>query len=79
MDSLTKYVDESVVYIWPWANFSIQDEPWAEFLILEVAACHAMHLLHSIAIGPNLELKNWAKQLLGSLPLDIALPNEMYS
>jgi hypothetical protein len=38
-----------------------------------------MHLLHSIAIGPNLELKNWAKQLLGSLPLDIALPNEMYS
>jgi hypothetical protein len=38
-----------------------------------VTACHAMHLLHSIAIRLNLELKTWPKQLLGSLPLDIAL------
>ncbi len=33
-----------------------------------------MHLLPSVAIQPNLELKTWAKQLLGSLPLVIALP-----
>jgi hypothetical protein len=50
------------------------DEPWAEFSTLEVAACHAMHLLHSIAIQPNLELKTRPKQLLGSNLLDIALP-----
>jgi hypothetical protein len=35
---------------------------------------HAMHLLSSVAIRPNLELKTRPKQLLGSLPLDIALP-----
>jgi hypothetical protein len=33
-----------------------------------------MHLPHSIAIWPNLELKTRPKQLLGSLPLDIVLP-----
>jgi hypothetical protein len=33
-----------------------------------------MHLLHSIAIQSNLELKTRPKQLLGSLPLDIVLP-----
>ncbi len=32
-----------------------------------------MHLMRSIAIQPNLELKTQPKQLLGSLPLDIAL------
>jgi hypothetical protein len=58
----------------PWTNFSWQDEPWAEFSTLEVAACHAMHFLHSIAKWPNLELKTRPKQLLGSLPLDITLP-----
>ncbi len=31
-----------------------------------------MHLLYSIAIQPNLELKTLP--ILGSLPLDIALP-----
>jgi hypothetical protein len=35
-----------------------------------------MHLLRSIAIWPNLEFKTRPKQLLGSLPLDIALPAE---
>ncbi len=54
-------------------NLSWQDEPWAEFSTLEVAACHATHLQHSIAIRSNLELKTRPKQLLGSLPLDIAL------
>ncbi len=41
-----------------------------------MAACHAMHLPHSIEIRPNLELKTRPKQLLGSLPLYIALPEE---
>jgi hypothetical protein len=34
-----------------------------------------MHLLHSVALLPNLELKTRPKQLLGSLPLDVALPS----
>ncbi len=58
-------------FLQPGTNFSRQDKPWAEFSTLEVAACHAMHLLHSKAIRPNLELKTRSKQLLGSLPLDI--------
>ncbi len=33
-----------------------------------------MHLLRSTAIRPNLELKTRPKQLLGYLPLVIALP-----
>ncbi len=59
----------------PWTNFNWQDKPSAEFSTLEVAACHAMHSLRSIAIQPNLELKTRPKQLLGYLLLDIALPN----
>ncbi len=39
-----------------------------------MAACHAMHLLCSIAKQPNLELKTPAKWHLGSLLLDIVLP-----
>ncbi len=35
---------------------------------------HTMHLLPSVAIQPNLELKTLFKQLLGSLPLVIELP-----
>jgi hypothetical protein len=35
-----------------------------------------MHLVGSIAIRPNLQLKIIPKQLLGSLPLDIVLPEE---
>jgi hypothetical protein len=35
---------------------------------------HTMHLLPMVAIQPNLELKTRPKQLLGSLPLVIALP-----
>ena len=35
---------------------------------------HTMHLLLGVAIQPNLELKTRPKQLLGSLPLVIALP-----
>jgi hypothetical protein len=35
---------------------------------------NTMHLEISVAIRPNLELKTRPKQLLGSLPLVIALP-----
>ncbi len=51
-----------------------QDETWAEFSTLEVAACHVMHLPNRIAIRPNLDLKTRPKQLLCYLPLDIELP-----
>jgi len=37
-----------------------------------------MHLPHSIAIRPNLELKTQPKQLLGFLQFDIALPVQTY-
>jgi hypothetical protein len=37
-----------------------------------------MHLLSSVAIQPNLELKTRPKQLLGSLPLVIALPDSVH-
>jgi len=56
-----------------WTNFSLQDKPWAKFSTLEVAACKNMNLLPGVAIQPNLELKTQPKQLLGSLPLVIAL------
>ncbi len=36
---------------------------------------YTMHLLPNVTIQPNLELKTQPKQLLGSLPLVIALPN----
>jgi hypothetical protein len=36
---------------------------------------HTMHLLPSVAIRPNLELKTQPKELLGSLLLVIALPD----
>jgi hypothetical protein len=62
-----------------WTNFSWQDNSWAKFSTLEVAACHTMHLIRSIALRPNLELKTRLKQLLGSLPLDITLPAYMLS
>ncbi len=35
---------------------------------------HAAHLWCYLVKLPNLKLKTWHKQLLGSLPLDIALP-----
>ena len=35
---------------------------------------HTMHLLASVAMQPNLELKTWPKLLQSSLPLVIALP-----
>ena len=41
--------------------------------------CHTMHLRPGVAKQPNLELKTRPKQLLGSLPLVIALPALLYS
>jgi len=38
-----------------------------------------MHLLHSVAIRPNLELKTQPKQLLGYLQKDSVLPTESES
>jgi len=38
---------------------------------------HTMHLLPGVEIQPNLELKTWPKQLLGSLLLVTTLPDEM--
>ena len=40
---------------------------------------HTMHLRPSVAKQPNLELKTRSKQLLGSLPLVIALPECAHS
>ncbi len=40
---------------------------------------HTMHLLPSVAKQPNLELKTQPKQLLGSLPLVIALLGVSYN
>ncbi len=40
---------------------------------------HAMHLLSSVAIQLNLELKTQPKQLLDSLPLDFAIPDLGYA
>jgi hypothetical protein len=37
-----------------------------------------MHLLHSVAVWPNLEFKTQPKQLLGYLMLDIVLPSAAY-
>jgi len=39
---------------------------------------HTMHLQPGVAKQPNLELKTRPKQLLGSLPLVIALPDLSY-
>jgi hypothetical protein len=36
---------------------------------------HTMHILPGVAIQPNIELKTRPKQLLGSLPLVITLPD----
>jgi hypothetical protein len=55
-------------------NFSWQDKTWAEFSTLEVAVCVcAMQLSCFETKLPNLMLKTRPKQLLGLLPLDIAL------
>jgi hypothetical protein len=35
---------------------------------------HAVHLFGCRVKLPNLKLKTWPKKLLGSLPLDIAVP-----
>jgi hypothetical protein len=40
---------------------------------------HIMHLLPGVAIQPNLELQTPPKQLLGSLPLVIALPADSHT
>jgi hypothetical protein len=39
---------------------------------------HTVHLQPSVAKQPNVELKTRPKQLLGSLPLVIALPDSSF-
>jgi hypothetical protein len=61
-----------------WTNFRLLAEPWAKFSTLEVAACVILCTYGpGVAKQPNLELKTWPKQLLGSLPLVIALPGKL--
>jgi hypothetical protein len=45
-----------------------------EFSTLEDTACMVCIYMQHLPIQPNLESKTRPKQLLGSLPLDIALP-----
>ncbi len=59
-------------YAGSWTNFSLQDEPWAEFTTLEVAACIPCTYL------PNLELKSRPKLVLGSLQLAFTLPGWLH-
>ncbi len=51
-------------------NFSLQDKNRAEFLTIRIG-CEQSHCFETKL--PNLKLKTRPKQLLGSLPLDIAL------
>jgi hypothetical protein len=60
----------------PWTNFSQQDKTWAKFSTLEVAICMRPHFSVLSVKLPNLQLKTRPKQLLGSLPLVIALPGK---
>jgi hypothetical protein len=48
---------------------------WGRVFNFRSGCMHTMHLLSSVSIQPNLELKTRPKQLLGSLPLVIALPD----
>ncbi len=48
--------------------------PGQGFQLKKWLHAYHMHLLPSVAIRPNLELKTRSEQLLGSLPLVIALP-----
>ncbi len=58
----------------PWTNFSKQDKTWAEFSFFRSGHLHADAFLVLSVKLPNLQLKTCPKQLLGSLPLVIALP-----
>ncbi len=74
MNLATDFYLQTSHFLYAWTNFSLQDEPWAEFTTLDVAACITLHLLPGVAIQPNLELKTRPKPILGSLPLAFALP-----
>jgi hypothetical protein len=52
--------------------------PWPIFFSSKGVSINAMHLLSNAVIRPNLELKTRHKQLLGYLPLDIALPGKQH-
>ncbi len=48
-------------------------DPLAEFSTLEVVVCITCTNVALNSKLPSLNLKTWAKQLLGYLPLDVAL------
>jgi hypothetical protein len=54
-----------------------QDKTLAEFAALEWVVCAPCTFPCNKAIQPTLELKTQPKQLLGSLPLDIAYPAKL--
>jgi hypothetical protein len=56
-------------------NSSVQDENWAEFSTVEVAAFVPCALAVVKQNCFNLKLKTWPKLVLDYLPLDITLPN----
>jgi hypothetical protein len=58
-------------------NFSLQDKTWAKVSTLDVGVFYALHLFYLLAKQSKLKLKTWPKQLLGSLPLAIALPAQV--
>jgi len=53
-------------------------KPGASFQLYNVLHVYAMQLWYYETILPNLKLKTRPKQLLGSLPLDIALHDQSY-
>jgi hypothetical protein len=66
----------NLTQIQSWTNFSWMDGRALGWVFYLWSGCmHTMHLQPSVAIRPNLELKTQPKQLLGSLPLVIVLPD----
>ncbi len=55
-------------------NLSQKDETWVEFWTLDVGMQAYVMQLFSKQKQPNLKLKTWLKQLLGSLSITFALP-----
>jgi hypothetical protein len=57
-------------------QFQLTGKNWAKISTLEMAGAHAIRFPLCGVKRPNLKLKTWPKQLLGSLLLDTVLPCE---
>jgi hypothetical protein len=70
----------NLVYVYPWTNITditlqtLTGRALGRVFNFRSGCMYTMHLLPSVTIQPNLELKTRFEQLLGSLPLVIALP-----